>query len=177
MSGHQSAAMKSETWLTPRAWIEALGPFDLDPCCPPSMPWNTARTMLTKAQDGLRAAWSGRVWLNPPFGRKWPEWVEKLALHGDGIALLAARTETEQFHDLVWERADAICFVYQRPHFHRADGTRAPFNSGTPIALIAYGKGNVSALIRADLGPVIRTWKYRTDAQYTRAENRKYSEQ
>ena len=42
MSGHQSPRAKSMTWLTPPAWIEALGPFDMDPCCPPVMPWPTA---------------------------------------------------------------------------------------------------------------------------------------
>lgn len=31
-----------KTWLTPPHIIEALGPFDLDPCCPPTMPWRTA---------------------------------------------------------------------------------------------------------------------------------------
>lgn len=155
MSGHQSAAMKSETWLTPPEWIAALGPFDVDPCCPPSMPWPTAKTMLTKADDGLQATWSGRVWLNPPFGREWPRWVEKLADHGDGIALIPARTETKDFYRLVWARAHAICFVKGRPHFHDASGKRAPFNSGAPIALIAFGIRNCIRLVEAGLGVVV----------------------
>lgn len=152
MSGHQSPAMKSDTWLTPPEWIEALGPFRLDPCCPPVMPWPTAAESMNEDMDGLACAWFGRVWLNPPFGQEWPAWVEKLADHGDGIALIPARTETREFYRLVWERADAICFVKGRPHFHHADGTRAAFNSGAPIALIAYGSENVAALKRARLG-------------------------
>lgn len=155
MSGHQSPAMKSDTWLTPPEWIEALGPFDLDPACPPVMPWPTAATMLSEAQDGLQTPWEGRVWLNPPFGQEWQRWVEKLADHGNGIALIPARTETEAFYRLVWGRAHAICFVKGRPHFHRACGTRAPFNSGAPIALIAYGAENIAALHRATLGVVV----------------------
>lgn len=166
MSGHQSPRAKSTTWLTPPEWIKALGPFDLDPCCPQSMPWKTARAMLTEENDGLFHRWdglAGRVWLNPPFGQEWPAWVEKLAKHGNGIALIPARTETREFYRLVWQRAAAICFVRGRPHFHREDGTRAPFNSGAPIALVAYGDDNVAALERADLGIVLHLHSQFTD--------------
>lgn len=156
MSAHQSPRAKSVTWLTPPEWIRALGPFDMDPCCPPVMPWPTAVKMLTERDNGLEQPWEGRVWLNPPFGQEWPAWVEKLADHGNGIALLPARTETEAFYRLVWDRADAICFVKGRPHFRREDGARAPFNSGAPIALIAYGFPNATALDRAELGRVVR---------------------
>ena len=68
MSGHQSARMKSDTWLTPPEILRALGVFDLDPCCPPDMPWPTAAAMISPPRDGLSEAWHGRVWLNPPFG-------------------------------------------------------------------------------------------------------------
>ena len=147
--------MKSDTYLTPPVWIEKLGPFDLDPCCPPDMPWKTARTMLTKAEDGLKATWRGRVWLNPPFGNQAAAWLQKLAQHGNGIALIPARTETAMFFKYVWHRADTVCFVKGRPHFHFADGTRAPFNSGAPICLVAYGNLNSQALYRSNLGILV----------------------
>lgn len=153
MSSHQSPVMKSDTWLTPPDWIKALGPFDTDPCCPPDMPWVTARMMHHR--HGLDVEWIGRVWLNPPFGQEWPKWVEKLADHGNGIALIPARTETREFYRLVWDRAEGICFVRGRPHFHYPTGERAPFNSGAPIALVAYGVANLGALRRADLGVVV----------------------
>ena len=152
LSGHQSAAMKSDTWLTPPDWLERLGAFDLDPCCPTEMPWPTASRMLTKADDGLSADWAGRVWLNPPFGRAAASWLSKLASHGNGIALIPARTETAMFFDHVWPKAAGICFVRGRPHFHRQDGSRAPFNSGAPIALVAYGPRNYQWLKSAQLG-------------------------
>jgi hypothetical protein len=155
LSGHQSPRMGTDTWLTPPEWIKALGPFDLDPACPPDMPWPTAGTMLTQAQDGLTAPWYGRVWLNPPFGQQAAKWLAKMVRHGDGIALIPARTETVMFYESVWEHADSICFVKGRPHFHRGDGTRAPFNSGAPIALVAYGVQNTFRLIEANLGMVL----------------------
>jgi hypothetical protein len=156
MSGHQSAKMKSADWLTPPEWIRALGPFDLDPCCPENMPWQTAATMLTKAQDGLKQPWHGRVWLNPPFGQEAQVWLRRLAHeHRRGTALIPARTETSMFYMSVWDRADAVCFVRGRPHFHRPDGSRAPFNSGAPIALVAYGEEDRNRLIAAKLGIVL----------------------
>jgi len=142
LSGHQSAKMDTDTWLTPPEWIAALGPFDLDPCCPPKMPWPTATRMLTKSEDGLATPWSGRVWLNPPFGQKAPWWLRKMAEHGNGVALIPARTETAMFYESVWAKADSILFAKGRPHFHFPDGTRARCNSGAPIALVAYGSAN-----------------------------------
>ena len=155
LSGHQSAAMKSDTWLTPPEWIRALGPFDLDPCCPPVMPWPTAAKMLTAREDGLQTPWQGRVWLNPPFGNQAALWLRKMAEHGNGIALIPARTETAMFYESVWSKADAVCFVKGRPHFHFADGSRAPYNSGAPIALVSYGRDNTAALRRSQLGIVL----------------------
>jgi hypothetical protein len=75
--------------------------------------------------------------------------------HRNGIALVAARTETAMFFDTIWGQADAVLFIRSRPHFHRADGKRAPFNSGAPIALIGWGVRNVVALARSGLGHVV----------------------
>lgn len=139
MGGHQSAAMKSDTWLTPPEIIQALGSFDLDPCCPPVMPWPTATKMLNERDDGLATPWDGRVWLNPPYSREAIKWLRKLAVHGIGTALVFARTETEWFFETVWRKADAILFLEGRIHFHYADGARAKANAGAPSCLVAYG--------------------------------------
>ncbi len=155
MSSHQSARMKNDEWLTPPEILAKLGPFDLDPCAPTSPPWQTARQQFDKLMDGLSQPWAGRVWLNPPFGREAVKWLRKLVQHGNGIALVPARTETAMFYECVWNVADAVCFMKGRPHFHYVDGRRADANSGAPIALIAYGKNNADALVKSDLGRVV----------------------
>lgn len=140
MGSHQSADAVTTTWLTPPELIEQLGPFDLDPCAAPSpRPWPTAGRHIELPEDGLAADWAGRVWLNPPYGNVTWRWLAKLAEHGDGIALIFARTETAGFVREVWGKATGLLFLHGRLHFHYADGTRAAANSGAPSVLVAYG--------------------------------------
>jgi hypothetical protein len=149
MGSHQSAAAQSTTWLTPPEIILALGPFDLDPCaCPLPRPWPTAATQWTRADGSLARAWTGRVWLNPPFGPKdvVTAFMRRMADHNHGTALLFARTETALFFETVWGKASALLFLKGRPHFHRADGKRARANSGAPVVLIAYGVSDAERL-------------------------------
>lgn len=80
----------------------------------------------------------------------------KLHEHGNGIALLPARTETKMFFEYVWGHAHAILFVKNRPHFHFANGQKALFNSGAPIVLIAYGYHNEMILKSCGLGFVAK---------------------
>lgn len=157
LSGHQSAKMKNDEWLTPPSIINPLGTFDLDPCAPIVRPWSTATHHFTKEDDGLVQSWFGRVWCNPPFGREAIKWLRKCVGHRNAIALIPARTETAMFYECVWGVADAVLFIKGRPHFHYVDGTRAPFNSGAPITLVAYGEENVACLRRSGLGAVVLT--------------------
>jgi len=152
MGGHQSSAMKNDEWLTPPEIIRALGPFDLDPCAPIGRPWDTAKKHFTKEDDGLAIPWHGRVWCNPPYGKEARAWLDKLADHGNGIALVFARTETEMFFSQVWNRADSILFIEGRLYFYNVLGVQASANSGAPSCLVAYGEANTEALRRCGIG-------------------------
>lgn len=156
LSTHQRNGGHDE-WLTPPSILHALGKFDLDPCSPINRPWPTASEHFTVEQDWLSLPWVGRVWLNPPFGREAVKWLRRLVEHGNGIALIPARTETAMFYECVWGVAHAVLFIKGRPHFHYVDGTRAPFNSGAPIALVAYGDTNAIALKLSGLGFTARS--------------------
>jgi len=166
MGGHQSSAMLKDEWLTPPEIIKALGPFDLDPCSPVKRPWDTALEHFTIENDGLLQSWHGVVWCNPPYGRKAEAWLKKCASHGNAIALIFARTETEMFFSQVWEKAAAILFVKGRLHFYHREGVRARANSGAPSCLIAYNREMAARLINSKI-----TGKYidleRSDAERT----------
>jgi hypothetical protein len=152
--GHQSARMESDVWLTPPFILHALGAFDLDPCAPADRPWDMAARHFTRKDNGLVQPWCGRVWCNPPYGREVDRWLRRLRQHGDGIALIFARTETEYFFDEIWPHADALLFIEGRLHFHKPDGRRAKTNAGAPSVLIAYGPRNCDALRAASEGAI-----------------------
>ena len=152
MGSHQNSTIKTNDWLTPPFVIEALGPFDLDPCAAPEpRPWSTAVRHLVREDDGLSMPWQDRVWLNPPYGREAAAWLEKLAEHGNGVALMFARTETDMFFRWVWDRADAVLFLRGRLRFHHLNGRRAKHTGGAPSCLAAYGQSNARALMNCGL--------------------------
>jgi len=146
MGSHQSSKMMKDEWLTPPEITEALGPFDLDPCSPINRPWDTARCHYNIVNNGLLLPWTGKVWLNPPYGNETGKWLKRLADHGNGIALVFARTETQMFFKHVWEKADALFFIKGRLHFYHVDGARASHNGGAPSVLVAYGMNNLWCL-------------------------------
>lgn len=136
MTGHQSTRMGKDEWLTPPEVITALGEFDLDPCSPGERrPWDTAKRHYGLPQDGLLLPWEGRVWCNPPYGAEAVKWLKKLADHGNGVALIFARTETKAFFEQVWDRADALLFLRGRLTFHHVTGEAGSFNGGGAFRL------------------------------------------
>jgi hypothetical protein len=143
---HRAFRGRTDEWLTPPRILSALGPFDLDPCAPISRPWDMAAEHYTIEEDGLSQRWRGRVWMNPPYGPELVKWLARLAAHGNGIALIFARTETDAFHRYVWQRADALLFLRGRINFYDVAGNRAGMNAGGPSVLIAYGEANALAL-------------------------------
>lgn len=161
MGGHHSPyrGNKSE-WLTPPPIIEDLGPFDLDPCSPIERPWPTASRHFTLDDNGYRRAWHGMVWLNPPYGPETWRWLARLADHGQGIALVFARTDTAGFAREVWGRSTALRFIHGRLTFHHGDGTPADRNAGAPSVLVAYGPEAAARLQRSTIpGTYLEGWR------------------
>ncbi len=136
----------SDIWLTPKFIIDALGPFDLDPCTELQRPWDTAKQHFSIENDGLIQNWNGFVWCNPPYGNQTQHWLKKLSEHDNGIALIFARTETKMFFEHVWPKAKAIFFIKGRLRFCYSTGIQASDNCGAPSVLIAYGDEAVKRL-------------------------------
>jgi hypothetical protein len=154
----ESAGISNENdeWYTP-AWVfESLGvEFDLDPCSPGSPPSTVpAKRHLTKADNGLQAEWHGSVWLNPPFSSK-RDWYERIVKHGNGIALIPARTETHDFQDYM-NASSALLFMRGRIYFERGSRPGANGNgvTSTPpfgIVLVAYGDRMADVLLKSNM--------------------------
>jgi len=104
-------------WATPQDLfdrLDAVHHFTLDVCATPQNA--KCAQYFTKEQDGLSQEWSGRVWMNPPYGREIGLWIDK-ALHASRttaslvVCLLPARTDTKWFHEL--------CFPHGKVEFLR----------------------------------------------------------
>lgn len=144
---HESQNSKSVDWYTPQWIFDSLRlEFDLDPCQPEGgVSWIPAKKYYTEKDDGLSQPWDGNVWLNPPYGKQTPLWLEKMHKHRFGIALLFARTDCAWFHDYI-ATADAILFLKGRVRF--VDGLNATkgTGAGSGSMLIAWGYSNVQVL-------------------------------
>jgi hypothetical protein len=157
MAEHEQCIGLSSEWYTPRSVFDAIGlEYDLDPahpgwdnphCCVP------VRKILTARDDGLRQPWHGTLWLNPPFGgrRGQVPWLRKFFDHGDGIALVAARTSADWFHEVVTPNAELLLFPNGKTKFVRPDGSIGK-EPGTGVVLIGMGDLACTALLKSGLG-------------------------
>ena len=155
-TGGDGATATTHDWLTPPELLQALGPFDMDPCSSQYQPWRTAATQFTIEDDGLARDWVGRVWCNPPYGPHAEKFLRRMAEHGNGVALIFARTETKAFQEWCWKRASAMLFMAGRIKFRLPGGGTAG-TAGAPSVLIAYGEANAQALAASGIaGYVVR---------------------
>lgn len=165
---HKRRPGRSCEWITPRALVDALGEFDLDPCAAITQPWPLAKRAYTIRENGLAQPWEGRVWLNAPYDASLARWLDRMVAHGDGIALIFARTETGLLFTYGWSAADALLFLKKRIRFYLPDGTPGKHTSGAPHVLLAYGRSNADALRRSGLaGALVEGWSVLTDSTTT----------
>tara|TARA_B100001250_G_scaffold37972_1_gene30289 strand:- start:82 stop:642 length:561 start_codon:yes stop_codon:yes gene_type:complete len=140
---------KSNDWWTPReVFINLDIEFDLDVASPiGGVNYIPAKNYYTKADNGLIQDWYGTVWCNPPYGRDLNLWMEKFINHGQGIALIFARTDTLVFHNLVL-KADALTFKRKRIAFYNPNFKKN--TSGTGSLFVAMGNDCVDAIKKID---------------------------
>lgn len=136
---NQGPRQRETRWLTPLPIVEPLGKFDLDPCGAPGHNLAERTYLIDRGEDGLALPWEGRVWLNPPYGKAQRPFMERMVDHRRGTALIFARTETQDFHRLVWNEATAVLFLKGRISFLDESGVPARANAGAPSVLVAYG--------------------------------------
>lgn len=139
-----------ETYLTPLNIIRSLGEFDLDPACPEDMTWKTAKKHYTKKEDGLLQPWTGRVWCNPPYGRSLHHWLNKIALHRNGLILTFNRSDTKAFHNYVYPFAESIFLFKGRIKFLNPKG-EPYWSAPAPSVLISYNEENADAIEESGL--------------------------
>ena len=133
MSVHFSS--ETDLWATPLDFFQKLNAkhgFTLDACAIPS---NAKCThFFTPEQDGLKQAWRGVVWCNPPYGRQIGKWIKKgyesSKAGAKVVMLIPARTDTAYWHDYVMK--GEIEFIRGRLKFGDAKNS-APFPSAAVV--------------------------------------------
>jgi transcriptional regulator with XRE-family HTH domain len=146
---HAGNSSTSETWTTPKEFLEPLyrvfGVFDLDPCSPTSDGHTTfvkARAYFTEADDGLSLPWFGRVFMNPPYGRSIHKWTAKAKAEVDQgnaevvVGILPARLDTRYAHRDIKGSA-SVFFLQGRLKFGSVEQV-APF----PSCLAVWGSSD-----------------------------------
>lgn len=140
----------TNTWYTPPHITKDLGEFYLDPCTNSTAPFYHAINNVKHdiGEDGLNCKWINRIWLNPPYGKDIIKWLDKLLGHGDGMALVFARTET------MWAQkhmglCDGFNLLKGRISFIPENGGKST-NASTGSMLLAYGETNLEYLYRLE---------------------------
>ena len=146
-------------WGTPRSFIEWIQNHfgwrpDLDAAA--TVRNTKAPRFFNPHQDGLKQDWFGNVWLNPPFGRELPLWLEKCVKEVQSPTkvnsiwvLIPARTDTKWFHEIVLPHASKVCLIKGRFNFRfdeAIEGANAPF----PSMLVVFNPGRHPKM-RADI--------------------------
>jgi len=140
----RSVHYSSETpeWETPQDLFDVLNAefgFTLDVCATSENA--KCERYFTQSDDGLEQDWDGIVWMNPPYGKDIPAWMEKAAVEGvlgiDGcdrvVCLVPARTDTNWWWDYC--RLGEIRLLKGRLQFGDS-ATGAPF----PSAVVVFGR-------------------------------------
>lgn len=126
----------SVEWETPRSYYDELNAvyhFDLDVCATASNA--KCSRYFTREQDGLRQTWTGRCWMNPPYGNDIGKWLAKAVESVESgsaevvVCLVPSRTGTRWWHAYA-VKAD-VEFLKGRLRFGGKDA--APFDSALLI--------------------------------------------
>lgn len=124
------------------AELDAEFGFTLDPCS--SHENHKCVRYFTAEDDGLEQEWTGRVFMNPPYGRTLGSWMRKAWEASQSTAelvvcLVPARTDVKWWHE--YAVRGEVRFVKGRLRFGDAKAS-APF----PSAIVVFR--NASAVTK-----------------------------
>lgn len=143
---YPGGVVENTVYLTPKAIIDLLGPFDMDVAAAAVVrPFDIGKINLVGehegGQCGLKTPWKGFVWCNPPYGKLNGEnkFLAKLAAHNNGIALLNVKPATELWRNIILPNCSGIILISRRVKFTNTAGVEFGGSFGSQC-LIAFGQ-------------------------------------
>lgn len=139
---------RATDWATPRAfmdWLELEFRWRPNLDAAADIRNSKAPHFYDEQIDGLSKEWFANVWLNPPYGREIPRWLEKCKeqilnpLVKTIFVLIPVRTDTKWFHELIMPHAYMVYLIkgrFNHVHPNAVEGKNAPF----PSMLVVYRK-------------------------------------
>ena len=133
MNNELMFSSKTELWATPQKFFDAIsvlyGPFDIDVCADASNA--KCPVYFDKVADGLAQTWTGKCWMNPPYGRDIGKWMKKASeSNATVVCLVPARTDTNWWHEYAMK--GEITLIKGRLKFGDAKNS-APFPSAVVV--------------------------------------------
>ena len=145
--GYMNKSLTDE-WGTPIGlYVGMCKEFDilpeLDVCATPTN--SKCEKFYDKNIDGLLQPWSCDFFMNPPFSKA-KFWIQKAfeehrKYNVNGMAVLAARTDTKAWHNFILNQANCeVMFVQGRVKYLLPDNSESLNPSTFPTALVVWRK-------------------------------------
>ncbi len=158
-------AKSNNVWYTPKKYIHSarnvLKTIDLDPASNEEANKQVGATVyFDESTDGLSQEWSGRIWLNPPYGRMAADFVSKLVDEykignvSQAILLINSNTTDTIWFKPLWDHT--LCFTDHRINFLSPNNTDA---SGSTHGSLFIYFGNDANLFKQEFekyGAIVR---------------------
>lgn len=126
---------RTDSWETPVDFFEKYNKkykFTLDVCA--NKKNAKCKKFFSIKDNGLSKKWSGKCWMNPPYGRGISSWMKKAWESSLGgatvVCLVPARTDTSWWHDYAMK--GEVEFIRGRIKFGGAKNG-APFPSAVVV--------------------------------------------
>jgi hypothetical protein len=157
MSAGRSINTLSQDWGTPENYVRAVkeffgGQIDLDPCSNRYSIVGAETEYTLPAHDGLKESWNfRRIYVNPPYGldRKCGTGIKNrlyrcAQAHKDFgaevLALVPVATNTGHWKKYVFNRATAVCFLYDTRLKFLVNGKNGGKGAPMSCAMIYWGE-------------------------------------
>lgn len=153
MIAGRNSVSSNKNWCTPEKYVNVItyffgGYIKLDPC---SNHFSVVKALIEYNNDGLNKNWNyDTIYVNPPYGKDKEQhttiknWIYKCYLTNKDysssiIALIPVATNTSHWKDYIFNKATAICFLYDTRLKFLLNGEI--YKKGAPMAccLIYWG--------------------------------------